>query len=198
MKQLKTWSQFGFSSDVLGRYLLEVRPAHAILLHGFRIGLANARDANFKDQGDNSEGHAFLMAAPRAPLTPVGLGAVSLDGFVNNRGVIGYYRRAIVVDGPTNASVAFYFSDYQDWTPCGFLVPGLWLVLSNSQSTSVKAMDVTIQVLYESVKMTSIQLAALHTTYGMDPQDFDRKEASGNIDFSLAPGGAPIAGGVIG
>ena len=193
MKQLKTWSQFGFRADVVGRVLLEARANQVPFLHGYRLGLANAKDAGFGDPGDNTEGHLFLLGAPRAPLSFTGLGTAGIDSFMNTRGIVGYYRRAmasygIQANGPTNIPN----SGYQDWTPCGFPVPGLWMVLANEQSVGVAAMDAVVTVLFDWISSSPLETAALYTSYGIDAVDATEREISGEIDFNRAPGGGAI------
>lgn len=199
MKQIKVWTQFGFSQDVVGRVLLEARAGQAIHLFGYRLGLANARDVDFGEPGDNTEGHLSIHAAPRAPLSPLGLGVASRDSFMRSRSVLGYYLRAKAIGGPMAAGVHEQLNaEEQDWTPCDFLIPGLWMVLWNNQSTSVTGMDGTVTALFDWVSMSPLQIAALYTTYGMDAVDSTEREVVGNIDFNRGPGGGSVTGGILG
>lgn len=199
MKQIKVWTQFGFRQDVVGRVLLEARAGQVIHLFGYRLGLANARDAAFASIGDNSEAQLSLHAAPRAPLNPPGLGTASRDSFYKSRSVLGLYTRAIAVDGASNVGTRTGLNaEEQDWTPCDFMIPGLWMVLVNNQSINVTGMDAQVTALFDWVGMSPQGIAALYTSYGIDSVDATEREAVGNIDFNVGPGGGSVSGGILG
>lgn len=199
MKQIKVWHQIGFTDDVVGRVLLEARAGQVPHIYGYHLAHINIGGSGFRDLGDMMEAHLTLLAAPRAPAVPIGLGTGDLDTYLNTRGVVGYLGTVFELIGPTNVSQSpIKMTDQGPWVPCDFEVPGLWLAMWDEGGSGVPPMEATITVLFDWVNRSPLQVAALYTSYGIDAVDATEREVTGQVDFNRVPGIGGVTGGVIG
>lgn len=201
MKQLKVWSQFFFSSDTVGRVLLEARAGQVVHIFGCKLDLHSPDSSDYQDKGDAVQVHSFLQAAPRAPLGSGGIAfnTTTLDAYMRSRSILAYLGAAEALTGPTNIAVVNLKANYTTgWLPLDFEVPGLWMVGSQVNTATARAYTGIYTVLFDWVTRSPLQIAALYTSYGIDAVDATEREATGNINFNESPGSGPLVGGVLG
>lgn len=191
MKQLRTYAFRVDDADVLGRSVLEARAGEVPFIHGYTIDMSFVTLSLFGENGDQMSGTVMLQANPQAPTTPFNMNTDPWLALANYRGNIGVLSKFVEIEKigvPTSEAI---LQDHNyNWTtgymPCDFEVPGLWVTGQHSTVGSVASrMVATIHVHFEWVTRTPIQVAALYTTYGIDPQDATEREATaaGEIRF---------------
>lgn len=193
MRQMLVRTQRIPTGDTLGRYVLEARAQQAIKLLGYRMDLTFKGATDFNDSEDELTLSASLLAAPRGTTGVPIIGDALLDGLNRTRSLQGFLTGTWNMVGIANASGGVVDPMVTTgWTPCDFLVPGLWITCSNSpiNTTSVGMLTLTILMDWETIGATA--LAALYTTYGIDSVDSTERQAVGEVDFNRAIGEGAI------
>lgn len=190
MKQLMVRTQLIPAGETIARYVLEARALQAPHILGYKMDLVARSTAGFNDKGDLLVLTASLLAAPRTTTAVPTPGDLLLDGLNKTRGLIGYLSYAKEIVGPTGASVVLDATqESSGWVPCDFMVPGLWIALSNSPVSNSATGMVTLTLLFDWVSLSAIALAALYTTYGIDSVDAAERQAGPfEVDFNRAMG----------
>lgn len=194
MKQLRTWTQRVIANEVTARYILEARASQVILLHGFRITLHQGLQTDFAAAGDAIDLHGLIQARPRALVTEQGADTTALDAFLRDRATLGWVHARTAIRASVTEAVALVAGNpAPGWTPCDFEVPGLWMVAWSVSINNVTISTFQVELLFDWVTRTPMQVAALYTSYGFDPVDATEKPAvSDRIDFTQGMGTGPL------
>lgn len=190
MKQLKAYAFRVDDADVLGRVLLEARAGQVPFLSGYVIDLSFVTLDGFTGDNDSMSGTVMLQANPQAPTTPFNMNTdpwLALATYSGNIGVLSkYVELKRFAGGGEQDHESRNFNWSTGYIPCDFEVPGLWVTGQHSTVGAVGSrMVATIHLHFDWVNRTPIQIAALYTTYGIDPQDATEREATaaGEIRF---------------
>ena len=198
MRQMMVRTQRIPTGDMIGRYVVEARAQQAIRLFGYRMDLTTRPSADFDSLDDEVQLSTSLLAAPRGTSAVPQIGEPTLDAVNRTRALLGYLHGRVAILGPTNAGVTTLMPFWTTgWTPCDFLVPGIWITCGNIPVNSTPTGMLTLSLLLDWETVGAIALAALYTTYGIDSVDATERQAAGEVDFNRAIGeGAlpPIVG----
>lgn len=202
MKQIRTWSHVCPTDQVTARFILENRAGQVVRLFGYKIDSVFPAAGDFTDKGDQTGGVQFLQCNPLAPAATMPVNSEITTGLVRHKGNVGalYHQRSI--EGPTNVSVASILHHHTSgWVPLGeegILYPGLWYVASVESVVSSGVGVGMVTLLFDWVTQTPVQVAALHTMYGIDSVDFADRIQGTDIDFTRMMGDAVSRGIVVG
>jgi len=197
MRQVRTYALRVDAQDVKARSLLEARAGQVPFLHGYNIDMSFVTMDGLDTANDIISASVFLQANPQAPTTPFAINTDPWLALVNHQGNIAVMGRQVenlsIIAGGGEAQfkmVDFNFST--GYTPLEFEVPGLWVVAQGGDvgATASRAV-ITVTLHFDWVNRSAMEVAALYTTYGIDPVDFAEREATaaGQIRFGQTVAG---------
>ncbi len=196
MKQLRPYAFRVDEGDVLARTLLEARAGQVPFIHGYTVDMSFVTLGGYFDNQDELSGAVMLQANPQSPTTPFNMNTDPWLALVNHQGNIGGIAKQVSILRNSGGGEAFITAHNYNWStgymPCGFEVPGLWVVGQHSAIGSPDTRLVaTVTLHFDWVNRTSIEIAALYTTYGIDSVDATEREATsaGEIRFGQTVAG---------
>lgn len=187
MRQRRTYAYRVDEGDVMARSLLEARAFQVPFIHGYTIDMTFVSAGAFNTNGDQMSGTIEIQANPQSPTTAFNMNTDPWLALANFRGNIGLLSRYVELEGgTTQEALHMNFNWSTGYIPCGFEVPGLWTVGQHSTVGSLGSRMVAVIGLdFDWLTRSSLEIAALYTTYGIDAVDAQEREATaaGEIRF---------------
>lgn len=197
VKQIRTYALRVAAQDVKGRVLLEARAGQVPFIHGYTIDMAITDIAGAGSDDDTFSPSVMLQANPQAPTTPFAINTNPWLALVNHQGNIAAFGKHVEfivhnVGGSENQRGFIDLSWSTGYVPVDLEVPGLWVVTQlGDVGATGGSLVATITLHFDWVPRSSLQIAALYTTYGIDSVDMEQREATaaGEIRFGQTVAG---------